>query len=166
MNGNGDGQISDRQFERMKKLASKNFGRFAVSMQQLSEDVQLKLIAQLPEFRQLANDALKSLDENFQATLKSNGPGEEAVHRSFEARQRTLEELLSDPDLSLQERLQVTSEIGKCSTEFAAWVAERGREKHALYRNAVFGTLAVVTTVVVAVVGGKAMLDQENSPEA
>ncbi len=106
-------ELSPRRFESLKKLASKNYGKFAMQVQHMSEDVQKKLIEQLPEFRQLARGALGSIDKSFKAFLESADEGDRQVHDAYREQRAILDQMLKQPDLSLDEKLRINAEIAK-----------------------------------------------------
>jgi hypothetical protein len=161
--GGSDEEVSPRKMDALRRLASKNFGKFAVQVQHMSEEVQKKLIDQLPEFRELASAALDSADKAFQSTLKSNDESDKIVHEAYQQWRASLQGMLADPDLTLEEKLRITAEIGRTVKGQHRLNAESKVMKLQMFGRVVLGTAAVVGTVVVAITGGKFMLDQGDS---
>ena len=52
-----DEEVTPRDMKSLTKLANANFARFAVQVQHLSAEVQIKIIEQLPEFKKIAAEA-------------------------------------------------------------------------------------------------------------
>lgn len=155
-------EISGRKFESLKKLARSNYGRFAMQVQHLSEDVQKKLIDQLPEFRQLAGGALDSLDKSFQAFLKSADDGDRQVHDAYREQRAILDEMLKQPNLSLDDKLRINAEIGKTVEGQHRLNSEAKAAKAGAYVKTILGGAAIIGVVVVAITGGKFGFDQGN----
>lgn len=156
-------ELSARKFASFKKLANKHFGRFAMQVQHMSEDVQKKLIEQLPEFRQLAEDALKSLDESFQAFLVSAGEGDHQVHDAYREQRAHLADMLKQPELSLDDKLRINAEIGRTVEGQHRLNSESRAAKAGAYAKTVLGGVAIIGVVVIAITGGRFGLDQGNS---
>lgn len=159
----GSEELSARKYASFKKLAHRNFGRFAMQVQHMSEDVQKKLIEQLPEFRQLAQDALHSLDTSFQAFLSSTSEGDQQAHDAYREQRGFLAAMLDQPDLSLDDKLRINAEIGKTVEGQHRLNAEARAAKAGAYAKTVVGGAAIIAVVVLAVTGGKFGLDQGNS---
>lgn len=148
--------VDNREFDSLRKLAGKNFGRFAVAVQHTSEEVQLKLIAQLPEFRKLAVGALDSVDKSFLKTLEANQASESSLQEAYKQWRDALAIMLDDPDLTLDDKLRITAEIGKSVRMQAEGDRESKSFKMALLRTGVGGAVTVLAIVVMAISGGKA----------
>lgn len=147
--------INPKKAERLQKLAATNFSKFAIQVEHLSAEVQAKLIEQLPEFQKLATRAMDQLSEAHRETLRSMDHSEDQVHQGFEEWRAALAKVLDDPDLTLAEKLQITSEIGATVRQQAAHQKENHRAKLAAFGSVAVGSLVVVGTVVIAVAGGK-----------
>ncbi|MDT3330765.1 hypothetical protein Q9S78_08780 [Microbacterium sp. KSW-18] len=156
-------ELSPRKFESLKKLASKNYGEFAMQVQHMSEDVQKKLIEQLPEFRQLAGSALDSLDKSFKVFLKSADEGDRQVHDAYREQRAILDQMLKEPDFSLDEKLRINAEIAKTVAGQHRLNAEAKAAKAGAHAKTILGGVAVIGLIAVAVTGGKFGLDQGNS---
>lgn len=154
-------EVSPRKLANLQRLAAKNFSRFAVEVQHVSEQVQLKLIEQLPEFRKLASEAVASAEKAFEETLKSNDEGERALHSAFTQWRDSLMKILENPDLTLEEQLLITREIGRTVELQGVKDTEGKHFKERLFRQLVLGAAITVGIVTVAVVGGKLGLDQD-----
>jgi hypothetical protein len=100
------GEVNPKKFNHLRKLASSDFGKFALQVEHMSAEVQMKLIAQLPEFRKLASDALDRISRAHKFTLDSMDQGEGQVHRGFEQWRSALLAMLDDPSLSLEDKLK------------------------------------------------------------
>lgn len=156
-------EISEKKFESLKKLAGKNFSKFAVQVQHLSEEVQLKLISQLPEFRQMAASALDGMDKSFQSFLKSADEGDRQVHEAYREWRATLDKLISQPDLTIDEQLRIAAEIAKTVEGQRQLNAEAKAVTAAAHAKTVVGAVAVVSVITLAITGGKFMLDQSDT---
>lgn len=156
-------ELSQRKFDSLKKLAAKNYGRFAMQVQHMSEDVQKKLIEQLPEFRQLAGGALESLDKSFQAFLKSADEGDMQVHDAYREQRAILDEMLRQSNLSLDDKLRINTEIGRTVEGQHRLNSEARAAKTGAYVKTILGGAAIIGVVVVAITGGRFGLDQGNS---
>lgn len=159
-------EISDARFDALKRLARTDFGRFAIEVQRVSDEVRLKLIEQLPEFRKLAGDAIDSLAEGHAATLKSFDEGDLALREAFKQWRDSLEAILDLPDLTLEQRLEVTREIGRTVELQAQKEAEAKGAKAKLFERLTLGIGIAAGIVILAVVGGKVGLEQGNADSA
>jgi cellobiose-specific phosphotransferase system component IIA len=159
-----EGDVSPRKFEKLRKLANADFSRFAVAVQHVSAEVQMKLIEQLPEFRKLATEALEANDQAFQAILKSNDEGEEALREAHKKWRDVLAGLLANPDLSLEQQLLITAEIGKSIELESKKDSENKAFKMSMFNKVGLLTVGVVGVIVLGLAGGKLMLDGD-APE-
>lgn len=155
-----DEELSTRKAEKLRKLAASNFSKFAIQVEHLSTEVQMKLIAQLPEFQKLAGEALEKLTEAHRETLRSMDHSEDKIYKAFDDWRAALRTLLDDSSLTLDEKLRITAEIGRTVREQAALQAQNHRAKTAMFGKVAVGTLVVVGSIVVAVTGGKFGIDQ------
>lgn len=153
-------EISPRKFENLRSLAGRNFSKFAVQVEHLSTEVQMKLIAQLPEFQKLANGALDKLSDAHRETLRSMSQNEAQVNEGFATWRESLKSILDDPSLTLDEKLRVTAEIGRTVREQADLQRQNHAAKAAALGKVTVASLAVIGAVVVAVAGGKFGIDQ------
>ncbi|QIZ99426.1 hypothetical protein [Leifsonia sp. PS1209] len=158
--------VSASKFASLRRLGAKDFSRFAVEMQHVSEQVQLKLVEQLPEFRKLAADAIASAEKAFEAALKSNDENDRELNAAFKQWRDSLDKVLENPELTLEERLLVTREIGRTVEMQSAKNTESKSFKTRLFQQLVIGAAVAVGIVAVAVVGGKVGLEQGGSNNA
>lgn len=159
-------EMSPKKFAKLQNLASKNFSRFAMEVQHVSEQVQLKLIENLPEFRSLASDAIANAEKAFEATLKSNDESDAQLHDAFNQWRDSLRQLLSTPDLTHDQQLLITREIGRTVELQMAKNSEAKAFKAKLYQQWMIGAVVIVGAVVVAVAGGKLALEQAEDDDA
>lgn len=164
--GDANDGVSASKFASLQRLSGKDFSRFAVELQHVSEQVQIKLIEQLPEFRKLATDAIASAERAFEATLKSNDENDRELNAAFKQWRDSLDKILQNPELTLEERLLVTREIGRTVELQSAKNTESKSFKAKLFQQLVVGAGVAVALVAVAVVGGKIGLDQGDSSSA
>lgn len=159
MNGEAE-EVSSRELKGLESLAQRNFSKFAMQVEHLSTEVQMKLIAQLPEFQKLANGALDKLSDAHRETLRSMNQNEAQVNEGFAQWRDSLRSILDDPSLTLEEKLKVTAEIGRTVQEQANLQRQNHAAKAAVLGKVAVASLAVVGAVVVAVTGGKFGIDQ------
>lgn len=157
--------VSPRKFEALRKLATKDFARFAVAVQHVSAEVQIKLIEQLPEFRKLASDALEANDKAFQSILNSNDASEQGLREAHKQWRDSLAGLLKNPDLTLEQQILITAEIGKSVEMESKKDSESKAFKLSMFNKVGLLTVATVGVIVLGLAGGKLMLDGE-APEA
>lgn len=155
-----DDQMSPREVNSLKKLASTNFARFAIQVQHASAEAQMKIIEQLPEFRKLATEAIEKISKAYESTLNSTQQSEEHVHQGIREWRGALLAMLEDPSLSLDDKFRITAQISETVKAHRAVLAEGNKVKAALYATAVVGIVGVVGIVVVAITGGKFGIDQ------
>ena len=160
-----DGSPS-REVKSLKRLATTNFTKFAVQVQHMSAEVQMKIIEQLPEFRQLATDAIDKLGKAQDSTLHSMEHSEDHVHQGAMEWREALIRLLDDPSLTLDEKLRITAQIGETVRMQKEVHAENNRAKAALFGKTAVGVVGVVGLLVVAVTGGKFGMDQSDDNAA
>ena len=163
MSAKKDDGVTPREVNALKKLANTNFTKFTVAVQHVSAEVQMKVIEQLPEFRKLATDAVETVSNAFDSTLKSIQPSEEHVHTAHQEWRAALISMLEQPDLTLDEKLRITAEIGETVKGQATLHSEGTKAKVELFGKVVIGVVSLVGLVVLAVTGGKFAFDQEDS---
>lgn len=159
-------EVSPARFRALQDLATTDFGRFAVEVQQVSEEVRLKLIEQLPEFRKLASESIDTLAQGYTATLKSFDEGDRALREAFKQWRDSLDKILDLPDLTLAQRLDVTREIGRTVELQAQKEAETKGAKAKLFERLTIGIGIAAGIVILAVVGGKMGLEQSSTDSA
>lgn len=155
-----DDDVTPREVKSLRKLANANFTKFAVQVQHVSAEVQMKIIEQLPEFKKLATEAIEKISEAHESSLNSIQHSEDHVHEGIREWRGALIAILHDPSLSLEEKLRITTEIGQTVKVQAAIHAENNRLKVAMFGKVVIGVVAVAGAIVVAVTGGKFGIDQ------
>ena len=158
-----DDDVTPREVNSLKKLASTNFTKFAVQVQHVSAEVQMKIIEQLPEFKKLATDAIEKVSKAHESTLTSTEHSEDQVHQGAKEWRAALISLLDDPSLSLDDKLRITAEIGETVKTQKALHMEGIKAKTALFGTAVLGIVGVVGVIVVAITGGKFGIDQSDN---
>lgn len=154
-----DESVTPREVRSLKKLAGTNFGKFALQVQHVSTEVQMKIIEQLPEFRNLATDAIDKISAAQESTLKSFEHSEDHVHQGASEWRAALIAMLDDPNLTLDEKLSITAQIGETVRTQKAVHSEGIRAKAALFGAGAIAVVAVVGAIVVAVAGGKIGID-------
>lgn len=160
MSVNKGDDVSPREVKSLQKLASSNFGKFAIQVQHMSADVQMKIIAQLPEFRKLATDAIDKISKAHEATLASDERGEDQVHAGIKEWRGALIAMLDDPDLTLDDKLRITAEIGETVKVQKAVHADGVKARAALFGTVTLAVIGAVGVIVVAITGGKVGIDQ------
>ncbi|QEO09755.1 hypothetical protein [Protaetiibacter larvae] len=115
---------------------------------ELSEQVQLKVIEQIPEFKALATSAIDGMKSVFESTVDSNQKSLDRVHAAYEQWRASLIAELEKPDLSAEARLQIFDRIAETVREQAG--------QHAAHREFLdtwYGkTLAAVGAVSLGVI--------------
>jgi len=155
-----DDNVTPREVRSMQKLASSNFGKFAIQVQHMSADVQMKIIEQLPEFKKLATEAIDKISKAHESTLASNEHSEDHVHAGIEEWRGALIAMLNDPNLTLDDKLRITSEIGETVKIQKALHADGVKAKAALFGTVTLAVVGTVGVIVVAIAGGKVGIDQ------
>ncbi len=156
-----DDEVSPREVNSLKKLAKKNFARFAVQVQHVSAEVQMKIIEQLPEFKKLATEAIERVSKAHEATLNSIDHSADQAHEGIAEWRRALIAMLDEPDLTLDDKFRITSKIGDTVKVQASMIAEGNKLKAALFLQAVLGVVGVIGIIVVAIAGGKFGIEQD-----
>lgn len=160
MKAQNEGPSTPSNVDSLRKLATKNFARFAIQVQHASEEVQKKIIEQLPEFKELATGAIEKISQAHERTLSSLQKSEDEVHLGLKEWRAALIAMLDNPDLSLDDKLRITAEIGETVKHQVALLRESNRAKAALFGTVVLGVVGAVGVVVVAIAGGKFGIDQ------
>lgn len=155
-----DDEVTPREINSLKKLANANFARFAIQVQHVSAEVQMKIIEQLPEFKKLATDAVEKISKAHESTLDSVQHSEDHAHQGIKEWRGALIAMLDDPDLSLDDKLRITSQIGETVRAHTALLAEGNKAKAALFVKTVLGVVGLVGLIIVAITGGKFGIDQ------
>ncbi|PPG05279.1 hypothetical protein C5E06_02735 [Pseudoclavibacter sp. RFBI5] len=158
--------LSPRKIEALQKLAAKNFGRFAITVQHMSAEAQIKLIQQLPEFRKLATEAVSSMEKSYKAALDSIDGDAKPVHDHYGALVSALSKRLDQPDLTREDERWFLQMMAEAVSAEVRMVAENRNAKVAMFGKAILGTAVVAVAVVVAVAGGTAGFNQGDSDSA
>lgn len=154
--------LSPQKIASLTKLAQTNFTKFAFTVQEMSSDVRVKLIEQMPEFRTMAKNALNTLSDSFNKTLDSNDKSEAHVYETYKSLTDSLVQMLEKDDLSLDEQLEITNKINEASREVAEIDKSNKQFKLQMFGKIVTGTIVVAGLVVAAVAGGKMALDSND----
>ena len=160
-----DGSTS-REENSLRQLARTNFTKFAVQVQHVSTEVQIKIIEQLPEFKKLATEAIEKLGKAHETTMRSIEHSEDHVHQGAKEWRDALIAMLNDPGLSLEEKLRITAQIGETVRLQKEVHTENNKAKAALFGKTALGVVGVVGIIVVAITGGKLGIDQSDDSNA
>ena len=155
-----DEEVTPRKMNTLKNLANTNFARFAIQIQHMSAEAQMKIIEQLPEFKKLAIDAVEKISKAQESTLDSIQHSEDQGHQGIKEWRGALIAMLDDQNLSLDDKLRITSQIGETVSAHAALIAEGNKAKAAMFLNTVLGVVGVIGVIVVAIAGGRFGIDQ------
>lgn len=153
-------EVTPRKMNSLKNLANANFARFAVQIEHMSAEVQMKIIEQLPEFKKLATEAINKVSKAHESTVSSIQHSEDHAHQGIKEWRRALIAMLDEPSLSLDDKFRITAQIGETVRAHASLLAEGNRVKAALFLKAVLGVTGVVGLIIVAIVGGRFAIDQ------
>lgn len=157
------GDLTPKNVSTLKKLAKTNFTKFAFAVQEMSSEVQMKLIEQLPEFRELAKQSLVTLSEAYEKTIASNEKSEEQVFAGYRSLIDALLKMLDKEELSLEEQFAITSKIAEANREIAEIDKTNKQFKLQMYGKIATGALVIGALVVAAVAGGKIALDTSDA---
>ena len=84
---------------------------FFTMLSGVSEQVQLKVLEQLPEFRALAANAIDGIKSAYVDTLDAHDKSLDRVHRAFEETRAALIAQLDKPDLTFEQKMQIADRI-------------------------------------------------------
>lgn len=158
-----EGELTPAKIASMKKLAESNFTKFAFAVQEMSSEVRIKLIEQLPEFRELAKQSLTTLSDAFEKTLDSNDTSEKEIYAGYRSLIDALLNMLNKENLSLDEQFAITNKIGEVNRELVEIDKTNKQFKLQMFGKIATGALVVAAVVVAAVAGGKVALDSSDS---
>lgn len=157
-----DEQLTPKEVASLTKLAKSNFTKFAIAFQEMSADVRIKLIEQMPEFRALAKEALDKLTEAFNKSIESNDSSEAQVFESYKTLIDSLTKMLDQNDLSLEEQLIITEKINEAAREAASIDKSNKQFKLQMFGKYATTVVVIAGAVVAAVAGGKMMIDSKD----
>jgi hypothetical protein len=92
---------------------------FFTMLSGVSEQVQLKVLEQLPEFRALAVNAIDRIKSAYVDTLDAHDKSLDRVHRAFEETRAALIVQLDTPDLSFEQKMQIADRIADTARQQA-----------------------------------------------
>jgi len=92
--------------------------------------------------------------------LSSVQHSEDHVHQGIKEWRGALIAMLEDPNLSLEDKLRITNEIGETVRVQAAIHSENTKTKVAMFGKLAVGAAAIVGIIVVAITGGRIGIDQ------
>lgn len=157
------GELTPKKLASLTNLAHSNFTKFAFAVQEMSSEARMKLIEQLPEFRELAKQTLATLSESFEKTLDSNDASEKEVFAGYRSLIDALLKMLEKDDLSLDEQIEITNKISEANRELVEIDKTNKQFKLQMFGKIATGALVVAAVVVAAVAGGKIALDSSDS---
>jgi hypothetical protein len=150
-----DEEVTKKEMRSLNREANENFAGFTLSLQEFSEAAQLKILEQIPDFRKLAKNAIKTIDKAFETTMRSNDENEKALAEGYKQWRDALDAMLADPDLSIGDKLLISAEFEKIMQKQAAKDTEGKQFKGNMFVKVAGATVLGVALVVVAIRGGK-----------
>lgn len=149
------------EIESWRNLSKDKMIKFAAMMPDMDEEVAMKLIEQFPEFARFANEAIDTMEKEYNTTLNANKESQENVHRAFQEIREILKGELKQDELSFEEKkyiMDLIFETGRMEfekdTENKSWL-------NGVFKNALVGVAGGVAMAVVFV-GGKFILERDN----
>lgn len=114
----------------------------------------------------LATAAMDALAEGYTETMKSFDEGDRALREAFKQWRDSLDKILDLPELTLEQRLKVTREIGRTVELQAQKEADAKDAKAKLFERLTIGIGIAAGIVILAVVGGRMGLEQGSTDVA
>lgn len=96
-----------------RELSKDKFMEFTSMLPDLSENVQKKIIEQIPHFRALATDSVQAIGESFGAALTSSDSSTDRVHAAHEEWRAALIGMLNEPELTFEQKMEIADRIGE-----------------------------------------------------
>ena len=144
--------------ESWRNLSKDGVLRLVAMMPDLSKDVALKIAEQFPDFKLLATETLNAIGEHLKAALDSNHKSQKRVYRAYQkAQDAYIREL--DRDLTVEERRAIYDRILDVADRVDK-KDDKGKDFILRALSLVGASLGVVILAALAVLGGKAALEQ------
>ena len=152
-----------RDLSREKMLA------LAVSIPEMTSEVRVKLIEQLPAFQKFAGDAVNAVESTFRSAMESNDASESEVHAAFADIRAALRDDLKRDDVSEEHRQVIYEkliETGQASADKDSEGKVFKASQAAETRKAIAKLAGISVLAAVVYAGGKMIVDQTGSGQS
>lgn len=126
-----------------REMSKEKMLSFAASMPEMAKDVRLKLIEQIPAFREFALDAVNAAEQTFTRTVDSNDDARDQLHDAFADVRDAITSQLAHDGISEEHRRLLTEQLIRLSQQESEKDSEN---KHFLAQQA-DGTRKVVVAL-------------------
>lgn len=147
----------------LKNLPKDKLLSFAAAMPEMTSDVRMKLIEQLPAFQKFAGDAVSAVENTLHKVVDSKDSGEAKVHEAFSDVRAALRDDLKRDDISEEHRSVIYDKLmdaAKASsdkdTEGKKFLAEQASET----RGSVLKVAGITVIAAIILAGGKILIEQ------
>lgn len=128
--------------------------RLAAMMPEMDTEVALKIAEQFPDFKLLATETLKAVNEQLETTFRSNDKSQKRAQRAFSKAQDAYIKELERDNLTSEERRDLYERILQAAHQVDA-KDERNKQFILKALSIVGATVGVVAVAAVTFVGGR-----------
>ena len=141
-----------------RNLSRDGVMKLVAMMPEMNTEVALKIAEQFPDFKLLATETLKAVNEQLATTFKSNDKSQKRAQRAFAKAQDAYIKELDRDDLSSEERRDLYERILDAARLVDA-KDERNKQFIVKALSVVGATVGVVAVAAVAFVGGRGKIE-------
>lgn len=141
-----------------RNLSRDGVMKLVAMMPEMNTEVALKIAEQFPDFKLLATETLKAVNEQLATTFKSNDKSQKRAQRAFAKAQDAYIKELDRDDLSSEERRDLYERILDAARQVDA-KDERNKQFIVKALSVVGATVGVVAVAAVAFVGGRGKIE-------
>jgi len=141
-----------------RNLSRDGVMKLVAMMPEMNTEVALKIAEQFPDFKLLATETLRAVNEQLATTFKSNDKSQKRAQRAFTKAQDAYIKELDRDNLSSEERRDLYERILDAAHQVDA-KDERNKQFIVKTLSVVGATVGVVALAAVAFVGGKGKVE-------
>ncbi len=141
-----------------RNLSRDGVMRLVAMMPEMDTEVALRIAEQFPDFKLLATETLKSVNEQLATTLKSNDKSQKRAQQAFSKAQDIYIKELGRDNLTVEERRDLYERILDTARHVDA-KDERNKQFILKTLSVVGATVGVVAVAAVAFVGGRGKIE-------
>lgn len=142
-----------------RNLSKENVMRFAAMMPDMDKEVALKVVAQFPEFKAFALEAINTIQTAQEKSLASNSESQAQVHQAWSDVRAILKGQLDDDELTWEQKKDILDLIMETARQESAKDSENKQFLKDLTKYVAYGVAGVAVAAVVFV-GGRVGIDQ------
>lgn len=141
----------------LRKFNTGDFIKIMSSIDKMDPEVAKELIGQIPNFLSFVKESANMVKDAYDSTLKSDDESLKNVYASYDLLINTLNDSLSDGELSLDEKFEISKIVRDLIHDKQELHFKQQERRNEIFKTVVQGVGAVVVGVV-AILSGTSMI--------